>query len=351
MERHRVRHLFNATLAVSALFAAAAAQAQLSLFTLTDLGRVASSSQVAINDAGQAAGTFTLSDGSQRAFLYSGGTRMNLGTLPGHNSSAGFGINSHGHVTGSSGDSAFVFTSQTGMQPVSGLFPGAIGFGINDAGQVVGKHEVFGEVTAAFLHTPGIGQQGLGFTAAGSFAYAINNAGQVTGTAFRDLDFEVFVAKANTPAVFIGLLGAGRAINDAGQVAGAGAVAFSGQPLSAFLHTPGVGTLQLGALSGDERSDAFGINDAGHVVGASFSDSSSPDAFLYTSQAGMVGLQSLLDPVTGQGWSLGTAWDINNKGQIVGVGRFEGEEHAYLLTPSQCPAPRGLLAKLGLRGS
>ena len=61
----------------------------------------------------------------------------------------------------------------------------------------------------------------------------------------------------------------------------------------------------------------------------------------------MVGLQSLLDPVTGQGWGLGAAWDINNKGQIVGVGRFEGEEHAYLLTPSQCPAPRGLLAKLG----
>ena len=83
MDRHRVRRLFNATLAVSALFAAAAAQAQLSLFTLTDLGRVASSSRVAINDAGQAAGTFTLSDGSQRAFLYSGGTRMNLGTLPG----------------------------------------------------------------------------------------------------------------------------------------------------------------------------------------------------------------------------------------------------------------------------
>jgi probable HAF family extracellular repeat protein len=54
-----------------------------------------------------------------------------------------------------------------------------------------------------------------------------------------------------------------------------------------------------GALSGDQRSDAFGINDAGHVVGTSFSDASSPHAFVYTSQAGMVRLQSLLEPDTG----------------------------------------------------
>ena len=37
----------------------------------------------------------------------------------------------------------------------------------------------------------------------------------------------------------------------------------------------------------------------------------------------------------GTGWDLGSARDINNRGQIVGNGILNGESRAYLLTPTQ----------------
>jgi probable HAF family extracellular repeat protein len=33
------------------------------------------------------------------------------------------------------------------------------------------------------------------------------------------------------------------------------------------------------------------------------------------------------------GWELQDAWDINNSGQIVGWGLYNGETHAFVLTP------------------
>ncbi|MGA2696202.1 MAG: hypothetical protein ABSE92_09070 [Terriglobales bacterium] len=33
-------------------------------------------------------------------------------------------------------------------------------------------------------------------------------------------------------------------------------------------------------------------------------------------------------------WTLSTAYAINNSGQITGYGTINGENHAYLLTPS-----------------
>ena len=37
------------------------------------------------------------------------------------------------------------------------------------------------------------------------------------------------------------------------------------------------------------------------------------------------------------GWTLENALDINDRGQIVGMGQLGGEQHAFLLTPRSMP--------------
>jgi hypothetical protein len=84
--------------------------------TLTDLGQGAAT---AINNAGEATGTLdgkavATSGGGiltpSYAFLYSNGTTINLGALPGATDASGYAINSTGQVAGSSGGHAFFYT-------------------------------------------------------------------------------------------------------------------------------------------------------------------------------------------------------------------------------------------------
>jgi uncharacterized protein (TIGR03437 family) len=103
-------------------------------------------------------------------------------------------------------------------------------------------------------------------------------------------------------------------------------------------------------VSGDRSSLATGINNSGWVVG--FSSSNPPDftlhlhavvyppqgttrAFVYANGK-MYDLNTLM--TNGTGWSLAYATAINNAGQIVGTGTFQGpngpEQHAFILTPT-----------------
>jgi probable HAF family extracellular repeat protein len=56
--------------------------------------------QPRINDTGQVVGMTILSDGSEHAFLYSGGVMTDLGTLPGFGDSVATAINNAGQVVG-----------------------------------------------------------------------------------------------------------------------------------------------------------------------------------------------------------------------------------------------------------
>ena len=95
--------------------------------------------------------------------------------------------------------------------------------------------------------------------------------------------------------------------------------------IPARIASGSVGHAASGTLPGALYSLAYGINNAGQVVGDSgFS------AFLWQSGGGMTDLSILLPPDSG--WRGLSAHAINNRGQIVGYGLHNEQFHAFLLT-------------------
>ena len=126
-------------------------------------------------------------------------------------------------------------------------------------------------------------------------------------------------------------------INDAGQVVGDSYTAAGGQ--HAFITDPnGVGMTDLGTLGG-AYSLAYGINEAGQVVGLSYTAAGVRHAFITGPDGvGMTDLSSLVSPPGGG--VLSEAAGINNLGQVA-------------VTSSPIPEPETyamLLAGLGLLG-
>ena len=326
------------------------------LYSLTELGTLGgfSSGGAAINNLGQVTGGSITATGQTHAFLYSNGQMMDLGTLGGFSgsfASEGFGINNLGQVTGegyitpnAAPNALRAFLYSNGQMIDLGTLPGgfsAAGMGINDLGQVTGKADTAVGIHA-FLYSNGQ-MMDLGTLPgfAGSFGQAINNRGEVTG--FLPLTTAGFPGHAflysNGQMIDLGTLGGptsmGLDINDLGQVTG-NAYTAAGQQ-HAFLYGNGQ-MMDLGTLGGS-TSNGVDINNLGQVVG----DSSlvpgrlESHAFLY-SNGQMIDLNNLIDPALGV--TLWGASAINDQGQIV-AGSPTG---TFLLTP--VPEP-GTLASLG----
>jgi probable HAF family extracellular repeat protein len=181
-----------------------------------DLGTLGGqfSAAYAINDAGQVTGqadtAFNGGNGARHAFRYtgtpgSGGAMADLGTLNGGGYSFGYAINNAGQVTGYSETPGITFGNHnphafryTGTPGAGGAMadlgtlggPFSYGYGINDAGQVVGEAYTPTLDLHAFRYTGTPGSGGamvdLG-TLGGSISHAsgINDAGFVVGRADR----------------------------------------------------------------------------------------------------------------------------------------------------------------------
>lgn len=302
-----------------------------------------------INASGQVVGDFRDFASRSRAFLSSGGSMTDLGTLGG-NTTAGA-INDLGQVVGSSqrdpnpgvhGGDAFLYSGgiMTALGTINGR-PIEWGYDINASGQVAASYQTAGGQRRAVLYSGG--------------------AGVDLGTLVGD-DYSVAMA-----------------INDNGQVAGT-SQASGGTTSHAFLYSGGVMT-DLGTLGGNFNSSrATDINDSGQVVGLS-STTGAEHVFLYSNgvmtdigmwfadglpkinNSGQIlsgtflysngirtELNDLLDPQSG--WSVGFASDINDAGQIAASGcNTLGVCGAVLLSP--VPEPEiylMMLAGLGLVG-
>jgi probable HAF family extracellular repeat protein len=143
---------------------------------------------------------------------------------------------------------------------------------------------------------------------------AINNAGQVVVNIATQGTYNVSLWDRFAGVHGLGLTGATNgadAINNSGAIVGAGDPNKTGV-IQAFLWRLAEGTLWLGSLGGG-LSAAGGMNDAGAVVGLSYTAADLQHAFLWTQSGGMQDLTPNLTSVGGA-----TAMAINSSNQVVG---------------------------------
>ena len=278
------------------------------------------------------------------AVLWKGRKMVDMGTLPGGNTSIGISVNNAGQVVAFGNNDisdpfAFfptatqmrTFLWQNGVMQDIGTLGGpdsAPGPGCDNQrpGVVVGaSYTSFTPNAASGVPTihPFLWDNGT-MTDLGSLggthakAQCINNRGQVIGWSnlASDAIKHAFLWQ-NGRMQDLGTLG-GRLseawwINDSGEIAG-----------SADLPTPGLhdavvwknGRMHdLGTLRGDPCSRAYGLNSRGQVVGGASSCLAFLHAFVWQDGGPMMDLNALIQP--GTGYQLTNAIDINDRGEII----------------------------------
>jgi len=233
-----------------------------------------------INDHGVVVGNSLDSDGQRRAFVYSNGVMTNLGTLGGDASNA-FAVNNSGVVVGRARDSngdTLAFRYETGvMTPITN----GTALDINDHGLIVGNLST----GSGFSYHNGVLDVIPGYGA----AWAVNNNGLVVGEGVDD----------NLTYAYPGYVDNGnwKSLAPAGVAGG-----------------------------------AWGVNDRDQIVGvAEIGAGGKPTAFLYSNGV----IHDVLDLFPADsGWSSIGAYDINDRGQIVGYGFKESQWRAFMLTPT-----------------
>jgi probable HAF family extracellular repeat protein len=302
-----------------------------------------------------------------RPFVHSASVLTPLGTLPGFTRAQAYDVNDAGQVVGwatnsafgfgfDQGERAFVFSGGTMTQlPVLSSTGFTHAFAINNAGTIVGvsaRNRAFkfniGDAALTALPFPA-GGSGFGK------AYDINTAGDIVGFEYtRGLNptqRPVFWDGGVTPTALPMPAGATSAevnvINDAGVVAG---VAFygAGNGSRPYYYDDAAGApVDMGTLGpGYVGAEVFDINGSFDAIGTSFNNQTFAIVpFLYRDGT-MVNLNSLLP--AGSGWVLQRPISINDAGEIIGIGTFNGTRSGFKLTPIPEPAALAGVAMMTL---
>ncbi len=260
-------------------------------------------------------------------------TVTDLGTLGGP-MSQGMGNNENNQMVGASqsGTYAYAFLWDDGTMTNLGDLggQGSWAHDINDAGQVVGGSPLSSGENHAFLWDGSM--QDLG-TLGGSFSFAfdINNSGQAVGYAQNAEAIQHAVLWGSGGIVDLGDLdpvwpnhSAAYGVNEAGQVVGCSNTDVPGE-YHGFLWQNG-SMQDLGTLGG-RYSCGMAINEDSQVVGDSWlPDNTTQRAFLW--DGGMQDLGAL-------GWDRSIAYDINDAGQVVGALQTGQNTHAFVWANGQ----------------
>ncbi|AWG45842.1 MULTISPECIES: PEP-CTERM sorting domain-containing protein [unclassified Massilia] len=246
----------------------------------------------------------------------------------------GSAINNAGQLTGvmpvPGGSHAFLYTN--GDVRDLGTLGGtrSFGYALNDRGMVTGDASPASGAGHAFVYAKGT-MRDLGTLPGGSssIGLGINNAGQVTGSATTGTGQTHAMLADDRGMRDLGTLGGnfsyGSGINQAGHVVGASNLGGDESQRHAFFYRDGVMT-DLGDLGG-VRSVAEGINDHDQIIGAIVDAAEVAHSFLYTN-----GVVNMLGDFGGRYTG---AWDINNLGQVVGYSTFSDDidsRHGFLYT-------------------
>lgn len=317
----------------------------------------------AINSVGQVAGSsFTTTD-QWHSFYWSdrnhdgaatANEMLDLGSLRPSEDSWPWAINAAGWVVGVSyvGSAYHAYIDiGNGMEDMGTLGgPHSNALDINSSGYVIGMSYLANGRYHAFLDTGG-GMTDIGTAIGGNnVAHGINDFGEIVGwwssalnatpgletTGVNPADCYGFLYVDGTVSAIASLGGRGTYptdINNYKQVAGYSQT--TGGQDHAFLWQDG-GLKDLGTLGGS-ASWAWRLNNVGQIVGWSYTASGLLHAFLWDPSSGMIDLNNLLP--AGSGWVLERAYDINDAGQIVGYGVYQGKNQAFVLTPGGVLAP------------
>jgi probable HAF family extracellular repeat protein/T5SS/PEP-CTERM-associated repeat protein len=247
------------------------------------------------------------------------------------------GINDDGLVVGASQFGSYMHAflwddgTITNLGELGGQ--GSWAYDVNDSNQVVGGSPLGSGDNHAFLWQTGSGMQDLG-TLGGpsSYAFEINNSGQAVGSACcaPDTYLSHAVLWGSGGIVDLGdldplwpAISAAYGINDAGQVVGGSYDASAN--FHAFLWQNG-SMQDLGTLGGD-LSEAEAINENGQVVGVSrLADNTTNRAFLWDGSMQDLGALTFTNSI---------AYDINDKGQVVGALQTGQTSHAFVWANGQ----------------
>jgi hypothetical protein len=325
---------------------AGAASAQ---WTITDLGLLGDaegndSQAWSINNLGHVVGKGrVLVDGSAQLHLvlWTHGTQRDLG-VNASSSLAGARINDSGLVAINDG-SWIPHRWQDGVLSrlplLSGSTIGGI-HGLNNTGQIVGW-------TDSPLGGIGVLWQGATVTdtgmpgGPGMWANAINDSGLLAiNRAARGSISYILGAGTTNFLTIAGVTPDGTTsvvdLNNAAQACGNFNVHL-GQTAAwhAYLWTGGNGIPLPEFPNGG--SEAFGMNNLGHVVGYAYRGPYDAPALLW--RDGTFVNLSELPEVLAAGWTSMTARDVNDSDQVVGHGYHHGKLRAFLLSPATVPVP------------
>lgn len=295
-----------------------------------------------LNNSGQATGWITSHDDVWEAATYSQGI-MTPSRPEGFSSGAAFGINDSGTVLTRLCQAGGMCVNATIAGGKVSELPGNLRytdawFGtspINNGGQIAGSMRA-GSGQHAFLYTPGVGAIDLGFGGVYSSGSAVNQAGAVAGW-YQGADY-LRHAVLYSDGVVQQLAPNARHseandINDGGVAVGR-ATSSAGEGYAVIFMDGKV--IELGDRTVWGTGMATAINNAATVVGNADLMGYGWSPFVYRD-----GTMRDLNTLVGPGWTVGTAWDINDMGQILAdAWNDDGTYQFIMLSPSNLsPVP------------